>query len=561
MDKWDIIVPHRLLINRSLKKASDDTKKSIAEYKAKFENELRKSEEEIAQAQEEINSKLKKAKQKLEEELKSNRLELDNIVNAVTLYVNNYLERARLYKVRELNNKKIELLNEKIQFLSEQLKTISEEIDILKVRQEELVSLCDVRDIIQLVSLSDHELDLSLDDNVRILLDKITAIINKLDRDNLLELRALVKLRKIVQERSEYFTAVQYVVWVIQQKKQYKNQLYLEREEAKRNNSQLKKENITLTAEISEKTRLLEDIAREIRYYWLKPIVYIKAEKSYFYKQKSRKYDELNEIKSQLKDMSDRHVDDQSRWQMLQRELSEVKSDIDSIKSVTPQKKEEWKQCNDKWVEKKTFIIDLCKKHETPLILSKQDVDENNIIKKRLEEFKVIREEGLKAAERVYKFSYDNINSAYDAKMKALNEHIDSQNKLLKKKNEEIILLKKKVSEAEQDLKLYKQIDNRFILVKLVSEDSSVTKAKKLLESRRRTLKLTIEAKDMMIEQLMKFESEKVKLPSEREAELKKCKKVVLRPTSEELLEESKLELLLEDIKNDNRVKKNEDKV
>ena len=82
MDKWDIIVPHRLLINRSLKKASDDTKKSIAEYKAKFENELRKSEEEIAQAQEEINSKLKKAKQKLEEENRQKAAEIIEEANA-----------------------------------------------------------------------------------------------------------------------------------------------------------------------------------------------------------------------------------------------------------------------------------------------------------------------------------------------------------------------------------------------------------------------------------------------------------------------------------------------
>ena len=64
-----------------------------------------------------------------------------------------------------------------------------------------------------------------------------------------------------------------------------------------------------------------------------------------------------------------------------------------------------------------------------------------------------------------------------------------------------------------------------------------------------------------MSSQLISLEADKTKSTEEKEIALKKCRKVVLRPTSEELLEEYMLELLQTDIKNRSTGKKNESKI
>lgn len=553
MDKWDIILPHRLLINSALKKASEDTKTKIDEYRAEFEERLNKSESEISQAKEDIEKKLKSVKLKLEDELKKDRQEMDQIATEIELYVNTFLERTRLFNVRKLNNKKIELLNEEWRFLSNQMRTLSEEIELLKKRQEELTSLCDISEFVRVSVLSEHEMKVSATDDVKSLLEKITNTINSLDEDDSLEIRALLKLREIIQEKSEYLYSVQYVTWVIQQKIQYSKQLTLERDKTQKAQHEIKNENNSITEEISKKTHELENISKKIRYYWLIPIVYAKADKSYFYKQKSHRFDALNEALAELKDMSERHSDNQSRWQSLQKDVEDARTDIDDIKDSI----RKCDQICNEWMEKKTFIFNLCKKFDTPLIAPKQRLDEKNIIIERLKEIQLIREEGLAEAERTYKYMCDSIRDEYDRKIKDVAANIENQRELFIKKTEKIELYKKKVRGAEQELKTVKNKDKRFVLVKLISEDSGVLQAKRYLESVRRSLDSIIKEKDAISSCLEKLEIEKAKLPEEKKIALDGCKKIVLKPTAKELLEESKLKMLQEYNEN-SKVKKHE---
>ena len=50
MSAWDIVLPHRLLVNRSLRKASADLRTRIYEYKTDYELTIERCSAEIEQA-------------------------------------------------------------------------------------------------------------------------------------------------------------------------------------------------------------------------------------------------------------------------------------------------------------------------------------------------------------------------------------------------------------------------------------------------------------------------------------------------------------------------------
>ena len=125
MDISYFVMPHRILINGSLRRASSNTKKKIDAYNIEFERKIKKCEAELKQAEEGVQKSLAEVKNNLEEELKKDRLELEDIANEIVAYINTYFERTRLYTVRKLNSNKINIIEEKRQFVSEQVRLIS----------------------------------------------------------------------------------------------------------------------------------------------------------------------------------------------------------------------------------------------------------------------------------------------------------------------------------------------------------------------------------------------------------------------------------------------------
>lgn len=555
MDISYFVMPHRILINGSLRRASSNTKNKIDAYNIEFERKIKKCEAELKQAEEGVQKSLAEVKNNLEEELKKDRLELEDIANEIVAYINTYFERTRLYTVRKLNSNKINIIEEKRQFVSEQVRLISEEVEILKKRQAELSTMCKVDDFIQLALYSGHELDLDIDDDVDKLLSKVSEAIKELNDESIIEKKALLKLRDIIQERSEYLSSVQYISWVIRQKIQYRKQLLSEKEEAQKNRQQLISENSAMNEEIARISEELGKKAKRIRYYWVKPLVYIKAEKSYFYSKLAK----IKSVKAELSELSESRSNDQDRWARLQNELESAKADIE--KNVRAKSKEDWDPLIKPWSDMRSFVFELCKKYEAPLMSPKQEIDENNLIQERLDEIQQIKEEGLAAAERQYKYEYEAIEAEFDRKLSDLTADISALNQLLHKKNEDIISYRKKIQVSEQDIKLCRKADSRFFLAKLISEDSDVSKVKAYKASLQRSLADAITSKDAMSSQLISLEADKTKSTEEKEIALKKCRKVVLRPTSEELLEEYMLELLQTDIKNRSTGKKNESKI
>lgn len=125
----------------------------------------------------------------------------------------------------DIKRKQIEILQEDNDFLSNQMVLIGEEIDYLRDRQNELTSFTDVKDIIRLTSLSGYEINFGEGDDAKDLLEKVSQAISNCEASQDTERFALVRLKGIIQERSEYLPTIKYIAWVIQQKIQFSKQL------------------------------------------------------------------------------------------------------------------------------------------------------------------------------------------------------------------------------------------------------------------------------------------------------------------------------------------------
>lgn len=55
MSSWDTILPHRLLINRSLRKASEGLRSRVDEYQLEYDRKIERCTVEIEQAAEDKN--------------------------------------------------------------------------------------------------------------------------------------------------------------------------------------------------------------------------------------------------------------------------------------------------------------------------------------------------------------------------------------------------------------------------------------------------------------------------------------------------------------------------
>ena len=78
----------------------------------------------------------------------------DSVQAGLLEYVELYLRRQWLNKIREIKTLERQTFVEYGYFLTEQMKLIREEIDILEVRKDKLVLQAKVDDVIELIGLS-----------------------------------------------------------------------------------------------------------------------------------------------------------------------------------------------------------------------------------------------------------------------------------------------------------------------------------------------------------------------------------------------------------------------
>lgn len=133
MSVWDYVMPHRLLINKSLRKEAEGLRSRVDAYQIEYDRRVEECKEELYKVEAEHQEKLLQFRDSLVEELQSERSVLESVTQDITLYADAYFHRNCLFQMRKIKREQIEILQEDNNFLSDQMMLISREIDHLKI--------------------------------------------------------------------------------------------------------------------------------------------------------------------------------------------------------------------------------------------------------------------------------------------------------------------------------------------------------------------------------------------------------------------------------------------
>ncbi len=538
MSVWDYIMPHRLLINKSLRKEAEGLRTRIDDYQIEYDRKIEECQEELKQVETEHQEKLVQFKDSLVDELQKEIAILESVAQDITTYADTFLQRDCLYKIRGIKKKQNEIYQEDCNFLTAQMALIGNEIDTLQERQDELTSFTSVVDIIQLTELSDCEIDFSEGDSAKDLLDKVSKAISNCGSDQDVERYALVRLKGIIQERSEYLPTIKYIAWVIQQKIQFSRQLSEKRKVVKEAQTDILQEIEGVEKNIRSTTETLEELAKRIRYYWAHPITYLSADISYAYKEKAETGDRLRDVGEELHRMASWHSDDQDKWERLQSERSDLASEMDSLKDSISSDKNE----RNEWFERKNYVFQLCKKYGVPLIPEKKtQTDEDLIITERLTELAHIRTEGTAEAERICEQERADLLEKYQHKRSELEYEISGLEDKVKEFAAERNRKATEISATEKNVKQIKDKDDRFFLVKVFSETPGLEQARKVVNILKKELSVIEKTRAQSEKKIIETRKQISELDKQHEKDLRRCRPRVLRPTAAEDREEKKL--------------------
>ena len=538
MSFWDYAMPHRLLINASLRKESEKLRERIDSYQIEYDRRVDECQMDLDAAEKERQEKFDRFRESLIDELKEDQKYLETIANDITVYADAYLHRKCLYRMKDIKQNQIKILQEDNNYLSEQMKLIGKEIDLLRERQNELTSFTKVDDIIRLSAASGLELNFNSADDAKTLLDKVSVAISECDEGRSDERFALMRLKEIVQERSEYLPTIKYITWVIQQKKQFSKQLSKKRRDVRERQRKIRQEIKNIGNEIQSISTSLKELAREIRYYWAHPITYLNADISYAYSEKKDTREQLKNVGEELHDMASWHSDDQDRWDQLKSERQDLSSDMEFLRESIDLKKRERKQ----WYKKRDYIYQLCKKYELPLIPEdKKDTDEMQIIEVRLSELKEIRKTGAEEAGRVCEQKRAKLISEYELSRKNLDAELAGLEKQMDNVVADLNTAILRVSVAQAKIKKIEREDNRFFLVKIFSDTPGMESARKALLSEKKSLGEFQKKKNEISKNIEDVKGKITELDKQHEKDLHWCTPRYLRPTAAEAIEEKKL--------------------
>ena len=538
MSVWDYVMPHRLLINKSLRKEAEGLRARVDAYQIEYDRRVEECQEELKRVEAERQEKILQFRNLLVEELQGEQSFLESVAQDITSYANEYFHRNCLYQVHGIKRTQIDILREDNDFLSDQMALIGREIDYLRERQNELTAFTDVKDIIQLTSLSGYEIIFDERDDAKDLLDKVSQAIANCESGQDTERFALVRLKEIIQERSEYLPTIKYIAWVIQQKIQFSKQLSDKRSDVREAQEAIRQEIKQIENSIRSITESLKDIAKRIRFYWAHPITYLNADISYAYKEKSETGNHLRDVGEELHNMASWHSDDQDKWERLKRERRDLSSEMDSLRDTISSKKKERSQ----WFEKRDYIFQICKKYGVPLIPDKKtQTDEDRIIADRLIELGEIRVEGTAEAEKKCEEKRLEIVSRYNEARAELESAMSSIENTITQFVAEYDVTAAKVSFAEKKVKQIKDEDDRFFLVRMFSETPGLDSARKKVSLLKKELAIIGNKKAEAEKKAAEIKSEIAELEKKHERDLRRCVPRILRPTTAEAREEKKL--------------------
>jgi len=554
MSVWDIVLPHRLLVNSSLRKVSADLRSRIDEYETDYELEIVRCSAEIEKAITEKDNDFEKVQLSLIDELSKDAELFEKVRAGLLEYVDLFLRRQCQYKMQEANKLGKQAIIEYRDFLKAQMSLIGEEIEILEARKDKLVAQAKIDDVMELIGLSECEISVDDNDNAISLLTKVSELIKAYEMSDRLGKQALQKLRAILQERVDLLPVIQYISWTIQQKKLLSSQLKSERDKTKNDLKVKVDELLEISKSIKTLGHSLGEQARTVRAFWAVPISDLNVQISFYYKKLNslfsdvkNRQEELNNLFSVLKDtnqqiqqMINSRSDDSWKWERLQREkanyrddISSAKSDIDILQNQIAQTKsnlEKLKSERQQWYTRQQMLYSLCKKNDVLLISDgkAESSDEYRIIDDRLSKIYKNENDYNQQEQERFKRESAQIQQERKAKIDELSALIANTETVQAEKNAVLIQASKQLSNSKSD-------DARFFLLKLFSETEEVSRAKQAL------LSATAQKKNADT-QLAVLKTELVKATEGFDRLLETCRQKPYRPSSAERDEREKLE-------------------
>ena len=398
-------MPHRFCINRNLNKESEKLTNKINEYEAELDSikiEIEafrnKKEKEYQEIVEHLNKELQ-IKINQHEDLKKN--------------LSKYVELCLKEQILWQNKRILELEKTKQRdysaFLTKLIQQIAKDIELLEQRKIILNLKVDISSILKLASLSGCEIKFPTD-NINDILETIQKEISNLNQDDWIRKTTLLKLKRVVQEHMESQKMIQYIDWVIQQKKLSSKRLASKRKQSNNELSLLEKQIFEAKQEKKKNREQMGKLAHAVRCFWVKPILdldvkisNIKKKKAEVYTEKDKLNIDIDEAKTKKRQIS-KEIEDikksrssNSSWDDLWKEKNKLSKRLGDLYESKKQKSQELSQLyedqkkyhikKDEWLEKRRVLLSLLKNNNVNSKLLKQSVktDEKEIAKKEIE--------------------------------------------------------------------------------------------------------------------------------------------------------------------------------
>lgn len=484
-------MPHRFCINRNLNKESEKLTNKINEYEAELDSikiEIEafrnKKEKEYQEIVEHLNKELQ-IKINQHEDLKKN--------------LSKYVELCLKEQILWQNKRILELEKTKQRdysaFLTKLIQQIAKDIELLEQRKIILNLKVDISSILKLASLSGCEIKFPTD-NINDILETIQKEISNLNQDDWVRKTTLLKLKRVVQEHMESQKMIQYIDWVIQQKKLSSKRLASKRKQSNNELSLLEKQIFEAKQERKKNREQMGKLAHAVRCFWVKPILdldvkisNIKKKKAEVYTEKDKLNIDIDEAKTKKRQIS-KEIEDikksrssNSSWDDLWKEKNKLSKRLGDLYESKKQKSQELSQLyedqkkyhikKDEWLEKRRVLLSLLKNNNVNSKLLKQSVktDEKEIAKKEIEkinqkkvDFEHRESERVKREKETLRTNFKNdlenlelkIQSAIGNCFVSESEVKESRNKVALEKSKDTRLIKvfdsPKVKEAKKAL-------------------------------------------------------------------------------------------------------------
>ena len=274
MEYMNLIMPHRFFINRNLNKESEKLTNKINEYEVELDS--------IKREIEAFRNKKEKEYQEIVEHLNN-----EDLKKNLSKYVELCLKEQILWQNKRILELEKTKQRDYSAFLTKLIQQIAKDIELLEQRKIILNLKVDISSILRLASLSGYEINFPTD-NINDILETIKKEISNLNQDDWVKKTTLLKLKKVVQEHMESQKMIQYIDWVIQQKKLSSKKLASKRKQSNNELSLLEKQIFEAKQERKKNREQMGKLAHAVRCFWVKPILDLDVKISNIKKKKQK---------------------------------------------------------------------------------------------------------------------------------------------------------------------------------------------------------------------------------------------------------------------------------